>query len=206
MPNSKKGTERKSVVTSAESLCSKQFKGNSSFYNWTPTVNNIKQIEYVRTLECKYEELQSDYLNLNTQFARLQFRLRQLMEAQPMERNDLVKNLERIAFEGVDAYSQCKPEELPPIERDNQKMGNIAKKQSDMVCYLRSLLGDLESESDCVMLEYNNDPKWESEQKKKCPPIDGDMMSPSLQTTKDLKSATPSTKSMQSTKSGKVSK
>ncbi|XP_061393567.1 RUN domain-containing protein 1 [Musca vetustissima] len=169
MPSSKKPADNKPPATpSSESLCTKQYKSNTSSYVWYPSVNNVQQIEYVRKLECDYEQLQSSFLSLTTQFARLQFRLRQLMQAQPMEREKLLRDLERIAFEEVDPYGQCKPEELPRIERDNQKMGNIEMKQSSMICRLRGLIADLEEESDCLVTEYRNDPAWELEQKEKC--------------------------------------
>lgn len=194
MPSPKKPADNKPSAPSSESLCSKQYKSNSNSYIWYPSVNNVQQIEYVRKLECDYEQLQTAFLSLTTQFARLQFRLRQLMQAQPMEREKLLRDLERITFEEVDAYSQCKPEELPRIERDNQKMGNIEKKQSQMICRVRGLMADLQEESDCLVTEYRNDPDWELEQAKKCASKEGE---PAL---KDVKSPTPSTKSKESIK------
>lgn len=169
MPGSITTPVSKTNLHSSESLSSKQGKSNSLPYIWYPSVNNIKRIEYVRKLECDYEKLQAAYLSLTTQFARLQFRLRQLMQAQPMERNRLLQDLERIAFKEIDALSQCKPEELPRIERDNQKMGKIEKKQTLMVCRLRRLIANLETESDCLATEYRNDPERELELQRKCP-------------------------------------
>lgn len=110
---------------------------------------------YVRNLESEFECLQKAFLSLTTHFARLQFRLRQIMQAAPEERFGLLCDLERIAFEGADDKNSL--DELPRIQRDIRCMGDVRRKVNTVVNKLRSQLETLSQASELSTLESGDE-------------------------------------------------
>ncbi|XP_053957137.1 uncharacterized protein LOC128862502 [Anastrepha ludens] len=107
-------------------------------YLWYPNQESVNHLEYVRRLECEFTCLQRAFLALTTQFARLQFRVRQIVQAEPCEREALLLDLERVAFNGDEDS-----DELPRIQRDSINMGDVRHKQSYILERLRQQLGTL---------------------------------------------------------------
>lgn len=105
--------------------CNSEQSPYDQTYVWYPKQLSIKELEYVSRMECEFTSLQRAVLSLTTQFARLQFRIRQIVQAEPFERDALLLDLENLAFntgnEGND--------ELPRIQRDSMSMGDVRRKQ-----------------------------------------------------------------------------
>ncbi|CAD7006332.1 uncharacterized protein LOC101457406 [Ceratitis capitata] len=110
-------------------------------YSWYPTHETTKHLEYVRRLESEFTCLQRAVLTLTTQFARVQFRIRQILQAEPCERYALLIDLEQLVFNG-DAEEN---NELPPIQRDAQNLGDVRRKQDYMLNQLHQKLSTLEN-------------------------------------------------------------
>ncbi|XP_065362296.1 uncharacterized protein LOC135955858 [Calliphora vicina] len=138
-----------------EELCKKeQAKSKNMPYMWHPTVSNMQQIAYVRRLERQHEALQTSYFNLSSQMARLQFRIRQIIQAAPCDRAKLIDDLERVVFQEVDIAGQRNAQELPSLEQHNLEMGDIKKKQHMLIKNLRQQIGSFQQASDSLATEY----------------------------------------------------
>ncbi|XP_067645686.1 uncharacterized protein [Eurosta solidaginis] len=104
-------------------------------YLWYPNQESVSHLEYVRRLECEFTCLQRAFLALTTQFARLQFRVRQIVQSDPCERDALLLDLEHMAFNAAEEN-----DELPPIQRDSVNMGDVRRKQNYIIQRLREQL------------------------------------------------------------------
>ncbi|KAI8118512.1 hypothetical protein FF38_07665 [Lucilia cuprina] len=141
-------------------------KGIGDPYTWHPTVSNMQQICYVRRLERQHEALQASFFNLSSQLARLQFRIRQIIQAAPYDRDRLIRDLEHTVFKEIEAASQGRAEELPSIEQHNLEMGDIKKKQHLLIQSLRQQIGSFQQATESLTTEYMpNDNDWSKELK-----------------------------------------
>ncbi|XP_011186732.1 uncharacterized protein Rundc1_2 [Zeugodacus cucurbitae] len=105
--------------------CNPEQSAYDQTYVWYPKQVSIKELEYVRRMECEFTSLQRAVLSLTTQFARLQFGIRQTVQAEPFEQDALLRDLEHLASNT--AYGES--DELPRIERDSISMGDVRRKQ-----------------------------------------------------------------------------
>ena len=108
--------------------------------------------EYVKKLEEDFEGLQAAFFALTSKYARLQFRVSQLVEADPCERESLIRDLDRTAFcdnstEEESPYQemQCNNDdmaefEVPSLQREIRSMGSVRSKQCNIINDLRSQL------------------------------------------------------------------
>lgn len=155
--------ENEHCIEAAEELeqfCKREqvnYKDGETPYTWYPTVSNMQQIGYVRRLEKQYQSLQACYLNLSSQMARLQFRIRQIVQADPNDRERLLKDLESLVFQENYPTSQNHPEELPSLEQNERDMGDIRKKQHLLIRTLREQIGSFLEASKSLATEYNHD-------------------------------------------------
>lgn len=90
--------------------------------------------------------LTSSLLALTSHFAQVQFRLRQIVESPPDERDILLKNLEEFAFRGIPDIQNSSETKL-----NGEKDGNIINlvekqksRQNELIVQLKSQLEDLE--------------------------------------------------------------
>lgn len=104
--------------------------------------NNCIPIEKVRNLEEEQELLNSSLFALTTHFAQVQFRLRQIVDAPPDDKEDLLKSLEEFAFRGI-----------PDVGIVRERMGeaNLAEavrlrraQQQELIEKLKNQLRELE--------------------------------------------------------------
>ncbi|XP_049313961.1 uncharacterized protein LOC105225253 [Bactrocera dorsalis] len=127
--------------------CNFGLKPFELLYLWYPNQESVNHLEYIRRLECEFTCLQRAFLTLTTQFARLQFRIRQIVQAEPSERHDLLLELEHLAFNPDE-----EKDEMPPIKRDSLSMGEVRHKQHYILEQLRRQL--------CTLAEAQN---WKPE-------------------------------------------
>lgn len=127
--------------------CNFGLKPFELLYLWYPNQESVNHLEYIRRLECEFTCLQRAFLTLTTQFARLQFRIRQIVQAEPSERHTLLLELEHLAFNPDE-----EKDEMPPIKRDSINMGEVRHKQHYILEQLRQQL--------CTLAEAQN---WKPE-------------------------------------------
>lgn len=90
--------------------------------------------------------LTSSLLALTSHFAQVQFRLRQIVESPPDERDVLLKNLEEFAFRGIPEIKNSTDSKLN-IESDGNIINLVEKqktRQNELIIQLKSQLEDLE--------------------------------------------------------------
>ncbi|KAH8394057.1 hypothetical protein KR200_007929 [Drosophila serrata] len=97
---------------------------------------------YECQLEDDVEHLQEALFTISSQYAKIQFHLRQISSATACEKNFLLKELEDMATHGVDGRD-CRWGELPSLRCDSTTLGNVRAKQQKIICQLRSRLDDL---------------------------------------------------------------
>lgn len=88
--------------------------------------------------------LTSSLLALTSHFAQVQFRLRQIVESPPDERDVLLKNLEEFAFRGI---PEIKNTTESSVENDGNIINLVEKqksRQNELIIQLKSQLEDLE--------------------------------------------------------------
>jgi hypothetical protein len=97
-------------------------------------------------LEERYELLNSSLIALTTHFAQVQFRLRQIVEAAPHEKESLLKNLEEFAFRGIPEVENAIKKDYT-IDTDNLEdtLSSQRAKQSELIEKLKYQLAELES-------------------------------------------------------------
>ncbi|XP_012160385.1 uncharacterized protein LOC105665267 [Ceratitis capitata] len=115
--------------------CNFGLKPFELLYLWYPNQESVNHLEYIRRLECEFTCLQRAFLTLTTQFARLQFRIRQIIQAEPSEWSSLLLELEHLAFNPDE-----EKDDLPPIMRDSINMGDVRRKQHFILEQLRQQL------------------------------------------------------------------
>lgn len=127
----------------------------NSLYCWQSASNTN---QYIKNLENEYENLLQAFLDITSQFARLQFRVRQYIQAEPKERCVLLKDLERLANAETGFNTPSKTEEeFPPIERDNKSLGDIKSKQYKMIEIQRAKIANLDMVSANISTDYADD-------------------------------------------------
>ncbi|EDV52812.1 uncharacterized protein LOC6544651 [Drosophila erecta] len=91
---------------------------------------------YECQLEGEVEQLQEALFKISSHYAKVQFRLRQISLASGCERDNLLKDLERLTAKGLDATG--------PIWDEKFSMpAKLRVKQDKILCQLRGSLGDL---------------------------------------------------------------
>lgn len=103
--------------------------------------------ERMRQMEDQYELMNSSLIALTTHFAQVQFRLRQIVEAAPDEKEKLLKNLEEFAFRGIpEMESSFGKLRLTKNDTDlEEALIQQRTKQTELIEQLKSQLMDLES-------------------------------------------------------------
>ncbi|XP_074660272.1 RUN domain-containing protein 1-like [Tubulanus polymorphus] len=106
--------------------------------------------DQLRQLEEEQEQLNSSLLALTTHFAQVQFRLKQIIDANPESKEDLLKELEEFAFRGIPDVRGCHIQDanlLEPLsELEHQtKINDQRRKQLELIEQLKAQLSDLET-------------------------------------------------------------
>uniref|UniRef100_A0A1A9VWB7 Uncharacterized protein n=1 Tax=Glossina austeni TaxID=7395 RepID=A0A1A9VWB7_GLOAU len=135
----------KSVTLSLTNKTNKMFP----LQTWK-TIASLKHATYVKNLEREYEQLQTAFLQLTSQYARVQFRLRQLLQATPRERDSLIRDLARVTFSDFEFLSEDEREEMPHLQHDNQNLGDIKRKQHKVIEKLRYQICNLQKVRTCT--------------------------------------------------------
>ncbi|KAM8708746.1 hypothetical protein ACLKA7_015676 [Drosophila subpalustris] len=117
-----------------------------------------KLTEYECNLEDDVQKLQDALFSISSHYAKIQFRLRQIACASGNERLCLLRELQRITCQGIDASRDN--DELPTLMSDAYNMGDVRVRQQRIISQLRSRLTDLSKIADsgfCVESEssYN---------------------------------------------------
>lgn len=97
----------------------------------------------IRAMEEEQEMLTSSLMSLTSHFAQVQLRLRQIMEAPPEERDQLLKGLEEFAFQGIPELN------IPPEMASSDNLLDTAveeqgTRQRELIDTLKSQLEELE--------------------------------------------------------------
>ncbi|KAI9560818.1 hypothetical protein GHT06_011770 [Daphnia sinensis] len=98
-------------------------------------------------LEEEQEQLNSSLMALTSHFAQVQFRLKQIVDAEPETKETLLRDLEEFAFRGIPDFQKtfCCVEEGKNSEEDHAtKMESHRIKQQDLIEQLKQQLEDLE--------------------------------------------------------------
>ncbi|KAH8258881.1 hypothetical protein KR038_011495 [Drosophila bunnanda] len=98
--------------------------------------------DYECQLEDDVEHLQESLFTISSQYAKIQFHLRQISSATACEKYFLLKELEDMAAQAVDARD-CRWGDLPSLHCDSTTLGNVRAKQQKIIFQLRSRLEDL---------------------------------------------------------------
>ncbi|XP_058116455.1 RUN domain-containing protein 1 [Anopheles ziemanni] len=111
--------------------------------------DGLMERERLKSLEDEHEVLSSNLIALTSHFAQVQLRLRQIVEAPPVERDGLLKNLEEFAFLGIPEIQQNPvkqniPEIVANLDRSPESVENLREKQHELIEHLKSQLLDLE--------------------------------------------------------------
>uniref|UniRef100_A0AAG5CQ85 RUN domain-containing protein n=1 Tax=Anopheles atroparvus TaxID=41427 RepID=A0AAG5CQ85_ANOAO len=111
--------------------------------------DGLMERERLKSLEDEHEVLSSNLIALTSHFAQVQLRLRQIVEAPPVERDGLLKNLEEFAFLGIPEIQQNPvkqniPEIVANLDRSPESVEHLREKQHELIEHLKSQLMDLE--------------------------------------------------------------
>lgn len=106
--------------------------------------------EELERLEDEQEQLNSSLLALTTHFAQVQFRLKQIVNADPSDREKLLKELEEFAHKGIPDVRGCKVQDAQILEEMSEKEHEVKiseqrEKQRELITQLKSQLEDLET-------------------------------------------------------------
>ncbi|XP_076471656.1 RUN domain-containing protein 1-like [Babylonia areolata] len=101
-------------------------------------------------LEEEQEQLNSSLLALTSHFAQVQFRLKQIVSAEPSDREGLLKELEDFAFKGIPDVRGCHVQDAQLLEemstKEHEKRMTVQReKQQELITQLKSQLEDLET-------------------------------------------------------------
>uniref|UniRef100_A0AAF5PH12 RUN domain-containing protein n=1 Tax=Wuchereria bancrofti TaxID=6293 RepID=A0AAF5PH12_WUCBA len=102
-----------------------------------------EQIRF-RELEEEQERLNSSLLSLSTHFAQVQFRLKQISKADPLERDRLLKELEDFAFRGCTDLKLEKQKCSLIIDNESGGIDQQKERQKILIAHLKQQLEDLE--------------------------------------------------------------
>ncbi|XP_060662839.1 RUN domain-containing protein 1 isoform X1 [Drosophila nasuta] len=90
----------------------------------TVAVDNASELARLRSIEDEQELLTSSLLALTSQFAHVQLRVRQIVEAPTDERDQLLRDLEDFAFQGI-------PETVQPLAGNNKNDDDVRDDDDD---------------------------------------------------------------------------
>ncbi|XP_005112834.1 RUN domain-containing protein 1 [Aplysia californica] len=112
--------------------------------------SHVSQRDELERLEEEQEQLNSSLLALTTHFAQVQFRLKQIVSAEPDDKETLLKELEEFAFKGIPDVRGCKTQDAQILEemsdREHEsKISEQREKQRELIEQLKSQLEDLET-------------------------------------------------------------
>lgn len=109
----------------------------------TPSLDDDR----LQQMEEQYEMMNSSLIALTTHFAQVQFRLRQIVEAPPEEKESLLKSLEEFAFRGIPEMENnaCRLRICPVEQELEDTLTEQRIKQADLIAKLKMQLADLES-------------------------------------------------------------
>ncbi|KAH8339543.1 hypothetical protein KR074_005728 [Drosophila pseudoananassae] len=99
------------------------------------------ELSRLRSIEEEQELLTSSLLALTSHFAHVQLRVRQIVEAPAEERDQLLRDLEDFAFQGIPEAAQPKESTSSSLEKDNEKEPGS---DSQLIEQLKSQLTELE--------------------------------------------------------------
>uniref|UniRef100_A0A336MX84 CSON009203 protein n=1 Tax=Culicoides sonorensis TaxID=179676 RepID=A0A336MX84_CULSO len=97
----------------------------------------------LRAMEEEQEMLTSSLMSLTSHFAQVQLRLRQIMEAPPNERDELLKGLEEFAFQGIPELN-IPPEVASPENLLDTAVEEQGSRQRELIDTLKQQLEELE--------------------------------------------------------------
>ncbi|KAL3842229.1 hypothetical protein ACJMK2_020268 [Sinanodonta woodiana] len=108
------------------------------------------QLEQLTQLEEEQEQLNNSLLALTTHFAQVQFRLKQIVSAEPDEKESLLKDLEEFAFKGIPDVRGSKVQDAQLLEEMSDKEHELKisqqrEKQQELIKQLKAQLEDLET-------------------------------------------------------------
>ncbi|KAM3183112.1 hypothetical protein ACTXT7_011000 [Hymenolepis weldensis] len=99
----------------------------------------------MRNMTEEHEILNSSLLLLTSHFAQVQFRLEQVLQADPEEKETLLKDLEQFAWKGVPDLSSLKLTQFNYQDGNKEPLGDQQKKNMSLIIdQLKSQLNDLE--------------------------------------------------------------
>ncbi|MFH4978102.1 hypothetical protein AB6A40_004811 [Gnathostoma spinigerum] len=124
---------------------------------WSAATQSLEQFtqsshssdtERLKELEQEQERLSNSLLALSTHFAQVQFRLKQISQADAAEKDDLLKGLHDFAFKGCTDINEIKQQFADNSRRQPPENGEVAserrKQQMELICRLKEQLEDLE--------------------------------------------------------------
>ncbi|XP_058976929.1 RUN domain-containing protein 1 isoform X2 [Musca domestica] len=107
------------------------------------------EVARLKTLEEEQEMLTSSLMALTSHFAHVQLRVRQIVEAPPHERDQLLKDLEEFAFQGIPDQSNISSLSRTASRcgsslRNHTEDGQVDKRQFELIEQLKTQLTELE--------------------------------------------------------------
>lgn len=118
-------------------------------YTWLDKNGEIasrKLTSYECRLEDDVQRLQDALFSISSHYAKIQFRLRQIASSTDCERLSLLRDLEKITRQGIDASKDN--DELPSLLEDSQSFGDVRLKQKQIISQLRGGLSNLMNATD----------------------------------------------------------
>lgn len=117
---------------------------DSNYYDY----EDYDESERLQRLEEEQDQLNSSLIALTTHFAQVQFRLKQIVDATPQEKEKLLKDLEEFAFSGIpdirDYKTGVQLTQAVTEQEHEQKLAQQRIKQKELICKLKDQLEDLE--------------------------------------------------------------
>ncbi|XP_064599758.1 RUN domain-containing protein 1-like [Liolophura sinensis] len=110
---------------------------------------SMEEADQLQKLEEEQEMLNSSLMALTSHFAQVQFRLKQIVDAEPEDKEALLKDLEEFAFKGIPDMRKCQldteelKKELTEQEHES-KISQQREKQKELIGQLKTQLEDLE--------------------------------------------------------------
>ncbi|RWS27692.1 RUN domain-containing protein 1-like protein [Leptotrombidium deliense] len=129
--------------------CTHHSDSDDSHYYFSD-VNDCEDtyFEKLRWLEEEQEQLNSSLIALTSHFAQVQLRLKQIVDAEPEEKEQLLKSLEEFAFRGIPDLRhptiEFKNDDRSIVERNDNKLELQREKQKELISKLKEQLEDLE--------------------------------------------------------------
>ncbi|XP_062591192.1 RUN domain-containing protein 1-like [Saccostrea cucullata] len=113
-------------------------------------LNHESHLEELDRLEKEQEQLNSSLLALTTHFAQVQFRLKQIVNSEPDQKEVLLKELEEFAFKGIPDVRGSRVQDAQILEERSDKehedkINEQREKQRELIQQLKSQLEDLEN-------------------------------------------------------------